>query len=55
MRRLAVAAACAALVACGRQSSGGGASLACYPVKTDDAGRVLVGFDMDFKPGLPSF
>ncbi len=34
---------------------GGGASLACYPVKTDDAGRVLVGFDMDFKPGLPSF
>ena len=34
---------------------GGGASLACYPVKTDDAGRVLVGLDMDFKPGLPSF
>ena len=34
---------------------GGGAGLACYNVKTDDAGRVLIGFDMDFKPGLPSF
>ena len=34
---------------------GGGAGLAGYNVKTDDAGRVLIGFDMDFKPGLPSF
>ena len=34
---------------------GGGANLVCYSVKTDDAGRVLVGLDMDFKPGLPSF
>ena len=34
---------------------GGGAGLACYCVKTDAQGRVLVGLDMDFKPDVPSF
>ena len=34
---------------------GGGAGLACHPVKTDDQGRVLVGLGMDFTPSLPSF
>jgi len=34
---------------------GGGAPLACYPVRVDGDGRVLVGFEMDFKPSLPSF
>ena len=34
---------------------GGGAGIACHPVKTDEQGRVLVGLDMDFKPALPSF
>ena len=34
---------------------GGGNALVCYPVKIDDAGRVMAGFDMDFKPDLPSF
>lgn len=34
---------------------GGGESLRCYPIKTDDSGRVLVGFDMAFKPDVPSF
>ena len=34
---------------------GGGVGLTCHPVKTDDQGRVLVGFDMDFTPVLPSF
>ena len=34
---------------------GGGAPLGCFNVKTDEQGRVLVGLDMDFRPGLPSF
>jgi nitrite reductase/ring-hydroxylating ferredoxin subunit len=34
---------------------GGGAGITCHPVRTDDDGRVLVGFDMDFTPSLPSF
>ena len=34
---------------------GGGAALRCYPVKTDERGRVLVGFDMAFKADVPSF
>ena len=34
---------------------GGGASLACHPVKTDEQGRVLVGLGMDFTPSMPSF
>lgn len=34
---------------------GGGASLVCHPVKTDEQGRVLVGLGMDFTPSLPSF
>jgi 3-phenylpropionate/trans-cinnamate dioxygenase ferredoxin subunit len=34
---------------------GGGPALACFPVKTDDGDRVLVGLDMDFSPSLPSF
>ena len=34
---------------------GGGESIACYPVKQDEDGRVSVGLDMDFKPNLPSF
>ena len=34
---------------------GGGPSMKCHPVRVDDDGRVLVGFDMDFTPSLPSF
>ena len=34
---------------------GGGSGIACHPVKLDEQGRVMVGFDMDFRPGLPSF
>ncbi len=34
---------------------GGGAALACYPVKLEQDGRVLVGIDMDFTANLPSF
>ena len=34
---------------------GGGAGLACHPVKADERGRILVGLDMDFKASLPSF
>jgi nitrite reductase/ring-hydroxylating ferredoxin subunit len=34
---------------------GGGAGIACHPVKSDAQGRVLIGLDMDFKPALPSF
>jgi nitrite reductase/ring-hydroxylating ferredoxin subunit len=34
---------------------GGGAGLACHPVRVDADGRVLVGLDMDFTPSLPSF
>ena len=34
---------------------GGGDALVCHPVKIDERGRVMVGFDMDFKPDLPSF
>lgn len=34
---------------------GGGAAIACHPVRVDADGRVLVGLDMDFKPALPSF
>ncbi len=33
---------------------GGGDSIACFPVRTDDDGRVLVGLDMDFTPRLPA-
>jgi nitrite reductase/ring-hydroxylating ferredoxin subunit len=29
--------------------------ITCYPVKQEEDGRVLVGFDMDFTPSLPSF
>lgn len=40
-----------------RQGSriGSSDSIACYPVKVDEGGKVLVGLDMDFKPDLPSF
>lgn len=34
---------------------GGGAPIACHPVRIGDDGRVLVGLDMDFIPSLPSF
>ena len=34
---------------------GGGAALACYPVKAEPDGRVLVGIDMEFTASLPSF
>lgn len=34
---------------------GGGDALTCHPVKTDERGRVMVGFDMDFTPDVPSF
>ena len=34
---------------------GGGDALVCHPVKIDERGRVMVGFDMDFKPDVPSF
>ena len=34
---------------------GGGDALVCRPVKIDERGRVMVGFDMDFKPDVPSF
>jgi len=33
---------------------GGGDTIACYPVRTDEDGRVLVGMDMDFNPHLPA-
>lgn len=33
---------------------GGSERLACYPVRVDETGRVLVGLDMDFHPNLPS-
>ncbi len=40
-----------------RQGSplGGGEKIACYPVKLDADGRLLIGLDMDFIPNLPSF
>jgi nitrite reductase/ring-hydroxylating ferredoxin subunit len=34
---------------------GGGAAIACHPVRIDTDARVLVGLDMDFTPALPSF
>jgi nitrite reductase/ring-hydroxylating ferredoxin subunit len=34
---------------------GGGAAIACHPVRLDERGRVLVGLDMDFTPSMPSF
>jgi nitrite reductase/ring-hydroxylating ferredoxin subunit len=34
---------------------GGGAAVACHPVRIDADARVLVGLDMDFTPALPSF
>lgn len=34
---------------------GRGETIACYPVKVEDDGRVLVGMDMDFTPSLPGF
>lgn len=34
---------------------GGGASLAGYPVRHDDDGRILVGIGMSFSPELPAF
>ena len=39
-----------------RQGSplGGGDSVLCYPVRTEESGRVLVGLDMDFNPHLPA-
>ncbi len=33
----------------------GGGSLVCYPVKLDEAGRILIGFGMPFEPKLPAF
>ena len=33
---------------------GAGDSIACYPVRADDDGRVLVGMDMDFRAHLPA-
>ena len=40
-----------------RQGSplGGGEKIACYPVKLDANGRLLIGLDMEFTPNLPSF
>ena len=39
-----------------RQGSplGGGDNVPCYPVRTEENGRVLVGLDMDFNPHLPA-
>ena len=39
-----------------RQGSpiGGGDGIACFPVRSDENGRVLVGLDMDFTPSLPA-
>ena len=34
---------------------GGGEKIACFPVKQDENGRLLVGLDMDFTPSLPGF
>ena len=34
---------------------GGGPPIPCHPVRVDEQGRVMVGFDMGFKPALPSF
>lgn len=34
---------------------GGGPALDCRPVKTDAAGRILIGFGMPFEPGMPAF
>ena len=34
---------------------GGGGRIQCYPVRLDDERRVLIGFDMEFKPDIPSF
>lgn len=34
---------------------GGGPALDCHPVRIGDDGRVLAGFDMDFRPELPGF
>jgi nitrite reductase/ring-hydroxylating ferredoxin subunit len=34
---------------------GGAAGLACYPVRLDPSGRVLVGFGMPFEPQRPAF
>lgn len=34
---------------------GGGESLRCYPVKSDERGRLLVGFGVEFTPRLPAF
>lgn len=40
-----------------RQGSrlGGNERIACYPVRNEADGRLLIGFDMDFRPDLPSF
>ena len=34
---------------------GAAVKIECFPVKLDDNGRVLVGFEIPFKPSLPSF
>ncbi len=34
---------------------GGTKAIECYSVKRDDAGRLMVGIDMEFKPELPAF
>jgi len=34
---------------------GGTKRIECYSVKLDDAGRLMVGIDMEFKPELPAF
>ena len=34
---------------------GGTSKLQCYPVRSDDDGRILIGIGMSFTPNLPSF
>jgi nitrite reductase/ring-hydroxylating ferredoxin subunit len=34
---------------------GGGPGLECLPVRTDDSGRILIGFGVPFEPKLPAF
>ena len=34
---------------------GAGDGIACFPVKQEPDGKLLVGLDMDFRPDLPSF
>jgi len=34
---------------------GGTKKIECYPVKREDNGRLMIGFDMGFRPELPAF